>query len=48
MNLSGVISIPKSNRTNKNILPVTKILISFEIFVYFPKIIQTKGKLKLI
>jgi len=48
MNLSGVISISKSNKTNKNIFTVTKILISFKFFLYFAEIIQTRGKLKLI
>jgi len=37
MNLSGFISITKSNKTNKNIFTVTKILISFKIFFIFSK-----------
>jgi len=49
MNLSGIISMTKSNKTNKNIFTVTKILISFDFFFqYFPKIIQATGKIKLI
>ena len=35
MNLSGVISITKSNKTNKNIFTVTKILNSFKFFFIF-------------
>ena len=45
MNLySEVISITKSNKTNKNIFTVTKILISFKFFFYiFQKVFKQQG-----
>jgi len=40
MNLGGVISITKSNKTNKNIFTEKKILI-----IIFPKLFKQQGKL---
>jgi len=47
MNLGGFISITKSNKTNKNIFTVTKILISFKNFFIFSKNYSNNREIKI-
>ena len=47
MNLSGVISTTKSNKTNKNIFTVTKTLISFKFCFIFSKNYSNNREIKI-